>query len=134
MSENGGYAYMSPNSGLAINKDSNHLDWALEFLNFFYTAENNKEFAEVTNLIPNTTDALEIISKKYNVPVENIGQPELVTFQGYNFYNLIFPVLVTTAKANNPKYMQDDGTMYPFDYYFNQLKDAFATQRETLGE
>lgn len=132
VTEDGGYAYISPSNGLAVNKDSYHPDWALEFLNFFFTAENNKVYAEAANLTPNTTDALEIISKKYDVPVEEIGQPEYVTFDGFNFYNLIVPTFVSASKANNPKYMQSDGTMYPFSYYFDSLKDAFAQQNAAM--
>lgn len=132
VAETGGFAYMSPHNGLAVNKDSFHLDWALEFMNFFFTTENNKVFAEAANITPNTTDALEIIANKYGVPVEDVGQPEDVDVGNYNFYNLVIPSLVTTAKANNPKYMQADGTMYPFDYYFDGLKEAFATQRAAL--
>ena len=134
VTESGGYAYISPSNGLAVNKDSFHLDWAIEFMNFFFTAENNKLYAKAANLTPNTSDALEIISKEYNVPVEEIGQPELVAFEGFNFYNLIVPTLVTASKANNPKYMREDGTMYPFDYYFDSLKAAFAQQRAAMEE
>lgn len=130
----GGYAYVSPHNGLAVNKNSFHTDWALEFMNFFFTAENNKIFADAGNITPNTADALEIISRKYRIPVENIGHPADVTLDGYNFYNLICPTLVTTAKANNPKYMQEDGTMYPFSHYMDELTDAFAEQRAALKE
>ena len=57
VTDDGGYAYISPSNGLAINKNSRNPDWALEFLNFFFTAENNKIYAEAANLTPNTADA-----------------------------------------------------------------------------
>ncbi len=134
VSETGGFAYMSPSSGIAVNKNSAHVDWALEFMQFLFTAQNNCLFAETFNIMPNTTDVLDRISKKYDIPVESIGQPENVTFASYNFYNLIYPTLVSTAKANNPKYMQEDGKMYPFAYYYDSLKDAFAQQRAASQE
>lgn len=132
VSDEGGYAYMNPSNHIAVNQNSYHLDWTLEFINFLFTEENNKVFAEAFNITPNTTDALEMISKKYHIPVENIGQPADVTFGSYNFYSLIYDSLLNTAKANNPKYMQPDGAMYPFEYYFDGLKDAFRQQRAVL--
>lgn len=134
VSDEGGYAYMSPSNNIGVNKNSYHLDWTLEFMNFIFAEENNKIFAESFHITPNTKDALELISKEYNIPVRSIGQPANVTFGSYNFYNLIIGSLVTTAKANNPKYMQADGTMYPFEYYFNGLKEAFNKQRLAQGE
>lgn len=105
VAEEGGYAYLTPLNGIAVNKNTNYLDWALE-----------------------------LISKKYDLPIGSIGQPKDVTFDEFNFYNLIYNTLLITGKANNPKYMQEDGTMYPLEYYMDELKAAFTLQRNALGE
>lgn len=138
VSEEGGYAYMCPTSGLAINKDSFNRDWSLEFLNFIFTSKYNKLFAKGFNCTPNTKDALKVISKKYAIPESKIGQPADVTFEQYNFFNMINPVLIATTKANNPKYMelQEDGTkkMYASSYYVQLLSDALRKQKESLSK
>lgn len=132
VTDEGGYAYMSPCNGLAVNKSSENIDWCLEFMNFFFNSENNKLFASENNITPNTTDALEIISRKYGIPLDQINQPADVTFD-YNFFNLINPSLISVSKSNCPKYMKDDGnggyTMYDFEYYMDGLKEAFAQQK-----
>lgn len=131
--ENGGYAHMSPAKAIAINKNSSHIDWSLEFLNFLFNEKNNKEFAEEYNIIPNTKDALQIISKKYDIPVDEITQPEDVTFD-YGFYGIIVKPMVSISKANNPKYMKDAGdgkmVMYDFEYYMDELKTLIKEERE----
>lgn len=80
----GGYAYLSPADGLAINNNSEHIDWALEFLNFFFTPEINKQFALEAGKKPNTTDAL----LQYNVPAERISDVGQMTFS-YPFYKTV---------------------------------------------
>ncbi|MDD3335920.1 MAG: extracellular solute-binding protein [Eubacteriales bacterium] len=132
VTEDGGYAYISPNSGLAVSQHSLHTDWAFEFMRFFFTAENNKIYANAAHITPNTTDASEIINQKYSIPTENIGNPDNVNIGSYNLYGLIVPSLVTTCKGNNPKYCQADGSMYPFETYMDELKAAFAEQRATI--
>lgn len=135
IAEDGGYAYMSPATGLAINKNSDNIDWSLEFMNFLFTKSNNKEFAEAYNIIPNTKDAIECISKEYGIKEENIAQPADVQFD-YNLFSVVNPILINVTKANNPKYMIDNGdgtyTMYDFDYYMDQLDEAFKQQKAIM--
>ena len=129
----GGDAYMSPTSGIAVSKHSENIDWALEFINFFYSANINKKYAEAFHCVPNTKDALEILGKSFGIPANQIGQPSDIDFS-YNLFSVINPSLVTIAKANNPKYMKDDGNggvvMYDMDYYMESLKNAFKAVRE----
>lgn len=72
VSEEGGFAYLSPGDGIAINKNSDHVDWALEFLNFFFQEENNKLFAEEYDVIPNTSDAIAYVSKEFGIPEDQV--------------------------------------------------------------
>lgn len=118
-----GYAYLSPSAGIAINKNSSHTDWCLEFLNYLFSAEENKSFAEEQNIIPNTKDALTIIDNTFDVDEKHVSQLGQVTFD-YVFYDVIKKSLTDVSKANNPKYMQSDGTMYPLSYYMNALDTA----------
>lgn len=137
VSDEGGYAHLSPDRGIAVNKDGNNIDWALEFMQFLFTESNMKEFAKMNNVSPNTNDAVNYISKEYGIPVEQITQPQDITFD-YNFFSLIQPIIVSVSKANNPKYMQDDGkgniSAYPIEYYIESLKTAFSEQRSSLVE
>ena len=108
VSEEGGFAYLSPGDGIAINKNSDHVDWALEFLNFFFQEENNKLFAEEYDVIPNTSDAIAYVSKEFGIPEDQVCQLGDVTFD-YNFYSIINETAMSIIKGNNPKYMRDDG-------------------------
>jgi ABC-type glycerol-3-phosphate transport system substrate-binding protein len=132
VSDAGGYAYISPSIGIAVNKSTTHKDWAIEFFNQLFKEENNKAFAEVFNVIPNTMDALEYASAKFGIPVDQISQPQDVTFD-YGFYTLITSTITNITKSNNPKYMHDDGdgtvSMYDFEYYMDELKNRFVKQR-----
>ena len=120
--DDGGYAYLSPAAGIAINKNSKNTAWALEFLNYLFSKEVNKTFASQQHIISNTTDALDVIKKSFAVDDHHISQLGQVTFD-YVFYDVVKKTCTDVSKANNPKYMQADGTMYPLQYYM----DAFET-------
>jgi ABC-type glycerol-3-phosphate transport system substrate-binding protein len=126
VSEEGGYAYLSPSTGIAMNKNSEHKELAAEFLNYLFTPSINTTFAEEQNIIPNTTDALNYISKSFDIPSNRISDLGKVSFS-YVFYNIIKESLVNISKANKSKYMvQPEGVvMYPFSYYFD---DASSTK------
>lgn len=132
ITDEGGVAYLSPGKGIAVNKNSDDLDWALEFMNFFFTEQYNKEFAEASNLLPNTSDAVEYAAEAFGVPKEQICELGEVTFD-YGFYGMIVVPMTDIVKGNNPKYMKDDGkgnlSLYDFEHYMDLLKSAFATQR-----
>lgn len=130
VSDEGGFAYMSPAEGIAVNKNSQNVDWAVRFMNFLFTEENNKRFAEERNIIPNTSDAVSYISNEFDIPEDRITQPEDIAFD-YGFYTLIRSALVDVSKGNNPKYMQEDGSLYTFEYYMNGLRQKFTEQRES---
>ena len=131
--ETGGYAYLSPSDGLAINKQSDHVDWALEFLNFFFTPEIAVAFAEETGKIPNTADAL----LKYDVPEGHACDVGQVTFS-YPFYKTVTTLMmggyeddmIGISKMNAKKYMKenDDGAysfLYTVDDYLARLETEF---------
>lgn len=125
VSEDGGYAYLSPASGIAINKGSSHTDWSLEFLNYLFTKDIAHSFAQQQSLIPNSEDALTIIDNTFAIEQDHISQLGQVSFD-YVFYDVIKKVLVDVSKGNNPKYMQADGTMYPLTYYMQELETALT--------
>ncbi len=135
----GGSAYLSPSDGLAISNRSDHIDWAIEFLNFFFVPEISTEFAEETGKIPNTTNAL----VKYDVPADHISDVGQMTFS-YTFYKTVTTLMmggyeddmVGISKMNNPKYMKqnEDGTyriMYSLEDYMNRLEAEFQKTKET---
>ena len=126
----GGFAYMSPAHGIAVNKDSQNLAWSVRFLDFLFQPEHNKQFAELFSIIPNTREAFDYIGTLYDVPADRISQLGQVTFD-YGFYEVVSKSLVETSKANNPKYMQEnaDGTtsLYPLSYYMDNLETNFQT-------
>ncbi len=133
LSEDGGFAYLSPSDGIAVNKNSDHVDWAVEFLNFMFDEENSSTFAADMNIIPNNTNAFSYVSETYDIPKNHISQLGQATFD-YDFYSLICDTATTVSKGNNPKYMDSDengnAVLYSYDYYMNMLKDAFDKQRE----
>jgi ABC-type glycerol-3-phosphate transport system substrate-binding protein len=137
LSEEGGFAYLSPAIGMAVNKGTANLDWSLEFMKFFFSAQENKKYASEQTLIPNINEAPSYITSKFTVDATHISQVGQVTFQ-YQFYNIIANALQNVAKANKPENLQTDGTMYPFDYFFNStdnassLESLFAAQRAKL--
>lgn len=136
--EDGGYAYLSPSDGLAINKLSDHTDWALEFLNFFFTPEIATAFAKETGKIPNTKDAL----VEYDIPANRVSDVGKVTFD-YGFYKTVvtpilggFDDMVGMSKMNAQKYMKDngDGTyrlMFTVDDYLTRLEEEFQKIKES---
>lgn len=127
----GGFAYMSPAHGIAINKNSANVEWSVRFLDFLFEPENNQAFTEAFHVIPNTKEAFSYIKSLYDVPEDHISQLGQVTFD-YGFYGLIQPSMVDVSKANNPKYMQDDGSgtlsLYPLDYYMESLESSLQQQ------
>ena len=127
--DDGGYAYLSPAGGIAVNKNSANTDWALEFLNYLFTGTVNEKFAREQNIIPNTKDAMNIINSSFNVSSDHVCQLGEVTFD-YVFYDVIKEELMNISKGNNPKYMQEDGSMYGIDHYMEELEASFAKIRE----
>lgn len=125
--KDGGFAYMSPAHGIAINKNSQNLEWSEKFIDFLFTPEYNELFAKEFNIIPNTEKSFEYVSTLYDIPADRISQLGQVTFD-YDFYNIFINALRDISKANNPKYMQTeaDGSvkMYPLDYYVNALEES----------
>ena len=127
--EDGGCAYLSPSDALAVNKSSNNVDWALEFLNFFFQPEVTREFAAWSNKIPNTADAL----LSYNVDESHISDVGQVTF-GYTFYKTVttpmmggYEDMPGISKLNDPKLMVEnaDGTRslaYTVEDYLERLE------------
>ena len=87
--EEGGYAYLSPADGLAVNNKTDNLDWSLEFLNFLFTPEINKAFAAEAGKISNTTDAL----VQFDVPESRSCDVGKVTFS-YPFYKTVTTLLM----------------------------------------
>lgn len=133
VSDEGGYAYLSPTNGLAINKNSEHTDWSLEFMNFLFESSQNIRFAEEDNIIPNTKDAYNFIKNHFDIPQERISHLGQVTFD-YSFYNVINDSLVQIMKGNAPKYMNadEDGNLsiYPFDFYMQEFSKRFDENRK----
>jgi raffinose/stachyose/melibiose transport system substrate-binding protein len=126
--DDGGYVYLSPAEGIAVNKNSSRAEWALEFLNYLFSKDANKAFAADRNIIPNTPDALDIISSQFKVGSGHVCQLGQVSFD-YVFYNVMKEALTEVSKGNNPKYMKSDGTMYDLDHYMSNLENAFAAKR-----
>ena len=135
--EDGGCAYLSPSDGLAINNQSEHTDWALEFLNFFFTPEITTAFAKETGKIPNTADAL----LEYDIPANRTSDVGQVTFS-YSFYKTVttpmlggYEDMIGISKMNAEKYMKDngDGTfslMYTVDDYLARLEAEFQAIKQ----
>lgn len=134
VSDQGGFAYMSPARGIAVNKNGTHTDWTLAFLDFLFDAEHNKAFAEAYHIIPNTKDAIAYTAKAFGIPENQITNPDDIAFD-YGFYALVTAPLVDISKGNNPKYMKKDENgqtvMYDLSYYTEKLKARFTEQRET---
>ena len=99
-------------------------------MNYLFTPENNKLFAEEDHITPNTADAFDQIKEKFDVSEDHISQLGSVTFN-YSFYDNINDTLTEISKANNPKYMIDNGdgtyAMYPLDYYMENLENRLTS-------
>lgn len=125
----GGFAYLSPARGIAVNKDSPQLSWAVRFLDFLFQPENNQLFAEAFDVIPNTKDAFAYIRTLYDVPDSHISHLGQVTFD-FDFYERVHRCLLDLSKANNPKYMRDNGdgtvSLYPLSHYMGALDASLA--------
>ncbi len=129
--EDGGYAYISPAHGIAANQNSANVDWSIRFLDFLFQPENNTLFTEAFHVIPNTEKAFSYVKTLYDVPENRISELGQVTFD-YGFYDLILQSMVDLSKANNPKYMQDDGngnlSLYSLDHYMEGLENSLQQQ------
>lgn len=125
----GGYVYLSPAHGIAVGKNSAHVDWCVKFLNFLFQPGNNEAFAKSFNIIPNTKEAFAYIKNLYSTRDDHIVQVGQVTFD-YGFYNIITKNLTEVSKGNNPKYMLDDGSgnlsLYPLSHYMEELEVGIA--------
>jgi ABC-type glycerol-3-phosphate transport system substrate-binding protein len=126
--DDGGFAYLSPATGMAVNANSSNTAWALEFMNYLFSPDINKKFSSDAGYVPNTADALESIHTSFDVAPSHISQLGQVSFS-YVFYDVMNKTLTDVSKANNPKYMQSDGTMYPLSYYMDNLEAAFIAAR-----
>ncbi len=99
--------YITPYYGICANKNSEELIWIREFVNFLFQEKNNKLYAENASIIPNTTDALQYVSNKYDVDADTdvtlCGQ---IRFSDeYNGYSPIASALTETFKCSAQKYM-----------------------------
>lgn len=101
--------YITPYYGLCANKNSENLIWVREFINFIFKAENNKLYAEYASLIPNTTDALDVVVAKYGVDADkDIALCGQIRFSDtYNGYQPLANALKVTIKLSAQKYMVD---------------------------
>ena len=127
--DDGGYAYLSPASGMAVNVNSSNTAWDLEFMNYLFAPDINKAYAADQGLIPNTADAVETINALFDVDASHVSQLGQVSFS-YIFYDVMNKTLTDVSKANNPKYMQSDGSMYPLSHYMDELEASFAAARK----
>lgn len=126
VSSEGGFVYLSPAHGIAICKNSKNMEWSIKLMDFLFQPENNKKFSQAFNTIPNTKEALAYIRDRFDVSDKAISELGQVTFD-YNFYGIITETMIDISKANNPKYMQDDGngnlSYYPLEHFLNTLKE-----------
>ena len=127
----GGYAYLSPAHGMAVCKNSANTEWAVRFLNYLLKPDSNKAFAETFHVIPNTKEAFSYLRTLFDVPDDRISELGQVTFT-FDFYNIMQACMLDISKANNPKYMQDDGagnlSIYPFEHFMEALELALQQQ------
>lgn len=126
--DEGGYAYLSPADGIAVNRNSPRTEWALEFLNYLFTPDVNRSFARENDTIPNTSDALTYTAGILSVDSSRVSHLGQVTF-GYEFYGIVKESVTAVSKSSNPKYFKSDGTMYDLEYYMSALESAFAAHR-----
>ncbi|MDO5572929.1 MAG: extracellular solute-binding protein [bacterium] len=100
-------AYVTPYYGICANKNSENLVWIREFVNFIFQPEQNKIYAEEANIIPNTTDAMQVAAKQYGLDAEQdialCGQ--ILFSDDYNGFDPLAASLVTILKCNAQKYM-----------------------------
>ena len=102
-------AYVTPYYGICANKNSAHLVWVREFVNFLFQHDNITAYAEEAGIIPNTADALEFAAAKYGLNAETdialCGQ--ILFSDDYNGFEPLSASLLTTLKCNAQKYMVD---------------------------
>ena len=126
----GGFAYLSPARGIAANKASEDVDWAVKFLDFLFTPKTTS-FRRVLQLIPQHQRGFLLHRHLYNIPDDHICHLGQVTFS-YPFYTVIKDSITEVSKSNNPKYMQtaEDGSvsLYPLDYYLTKLEESVNAQ------
>lgn len=136
LGDEGGYAYLSPSIGIAINKGTKKSDWSLEFLNFLFSKKENQKFAESYNIIANSTSAfddIKAIQSKYGIPANHISHLGQTTFKWDGFYSVIVDTITSISKANKGKYLLDKSkdTMYSLDSFLSTLETNFAKYRTT---
>lgn len=127
--DDGGYAYLSPTSGIAVNKYGAHIEWSLEFLNYLFSYDVNKKFAQDQNIVSNTKDAIDLIKKYFDMEMGRESQLGQVSFD-YIFYDVVTKEFIAISKANNPKYMPAENKMYSLEYFMTNLENEFTKQRK----
>lgn len=136
MGDDGGFSYLSPSNGIAVNKNTTHKAWALEFLNYLFSEKTNITFAQDYGIIPNNSGAQKFVQENFKADAKHSSQLGQVTFR-YNFFGTVKPVLADVSKANAQKYMIDNGdgtySMHPFSYYQDELKAAFTKAKASLS-
>jgi ABC-type glycerol-3-phosphate transport system substrate-binding protein len=140
MGDNGGFAYLSPSSGIAVARYSPHQEFALEFMNYLFNKKINKAFAKNYYVIPNTDDTLDLFKQTFpdaaaNKRLSNLGQ---VTFD-YVFYNPMKAGLMACSKGNKQKtgYMDQDSSgnwsIYPFSHFMDNLETEFQKVKKAMN-
>jgi ABC-type glycerol-3-phosphate transport system substrate-binding protein len=126
----GGYAYLSPSLCISANKaiDDTQKAWALEFLNYLFTKEENKTFAKIQGCFPNTADVMDYLKQNFDVPADRVCHVGQVTFS-YDLYAIIKTFLTTLSKDNNTeKWVAPHPTdrMYTLEEFMAQLETALT--------
>lgn len=119
----GGYVYLSAAHSIAANKNSPNLEWSIKFLNYLFSSEVNKVFAEEFNVMPNVQEIFEYVSSLYDVPTNHICHLGQVTFT-WSFYDAAKSVIVEASKANKPDTVEENGgKLHEFSYYLDMLEE-----------
>ena len=129
----GGYVYLSPADMIGISKETEKAEWAVKFLNFLFTPENNEVFAQKYSVIPNTADAFHYISGLYKVPTNQISELGQATFD-WSFYRTLtrsvkdeIMALPAISKANAPDNLNPEtNKIYPFEHFWTQFEKEFT--------
>ncbi|NLW71131.1 MAG: carbohydrate ABC transporter substrate-binding protein [Eubacteriaceae bacterium] len=135
--KDGGFVYISPADSIAINSNTEKGEWAVKFLNFLFTPENNEKFAEIFAIVPNTKDAVSYLTKIYNVPANHVSELGQATFK-WSFYRTLTRssskidetrALPAISRGNHPDWVNPaTGKLYPFEHYWEQFQKEFVEQ------
>ncbi|MCQ2506403.1 MAG: ABC transporter substrate-binding protein [Lachnospiraceae bacterium] len=92
ISEASGYAYILPTHAISICKTSENIDYAVEFLNFMFSKEENVNIANVSGEFPNVYDINKYINQRLGVPEKFIFEYGKLEFKKdeYGFLNFVF--------------------------------------------